>query len=251
MELKAVIIEDEKHSRESLKSLLEEFCNGVKVTGMAANVEEGVSIINDLQPELIFLDIELQTGTGFELLEKVTHRGFDVIFTTAFDQYAIRAIKTSSLDYLLKPIDVDELQESIDKALAKRSQGPLEDAQIELLLKNLTAGDDKKKICLATSDGLEFIDVKDIIYCEASGSYTNFYLEPGRKLMVSKNLKEYEHMLPDKQFMRVHNSYLINLQKVKKFVKAEGGYIVMSNNDQVSISQSKRDDFMAKMSELM
>jgi len=245
--LRAIIVEDEKHSRETLKSLLEEYCEGVEVIGMAENVAHAVEKIEAHKPDLVFLDIELQTGTGFDVLKQLSHVDFEVIFTTAFEHYAIKAIKFSSIDYLLKPIDMDELQAAIDKARIKKDKDQYK-SQLELLLKNLNnPTGDKKKICLATADGIEFINVDTIIYCEANGSYTNFYLEPAMKLMVSKNLKEYEQLLNDQNFLRVHNSFLINLSKVKKFVKSEGGYIVMNNDAQVSISQGRRDEFFERM----
>ena len=248
--LNVVIIEDEIHSRETLKTLLTEFCEGVNVMGMTGSVEEAVALINQLQPELVFLDIELQTGTGFDVLNQVDQRNFEVIFTTAFEHYAIKAIKFSSIDYLLKPIDLDELQDALRKARQKKDQ-LLTTRQLDLLLKNIANKTDKKrKICLSTADGLEFIEVGNITYCEANGSYTNFHIKPDIRLVVSKNLKEYEQMLTDYDFMRVHNSFLINLHEVKKFVKSEGGYILMNSEAQISISPSKRDVFLRLMTKL-
>lgn len=248
--LNVVIIEDEIHSRETLKTLLTEFCEGVNVMGMTGSVEEAVALINQLQPELVFLDIELQTGTGFDVLNQVDQRNFEVIFTTAFEHYAIKAIKFSSIDYLLKPIDLDELQDALRKARQKKDQ-LLTTRQLDLLLKNIANKTDKKrKICLSTADGLEFIEVGNITYCEANGSYTNFHIKPDIRLVVSKNLKEYEQMLTDYDFMRVHNSFLINLHEVKKFVKSEGGYILMNSEAQISISPSKRDAFLRLMTKL-
>lgn len=249
--LRTIIVEDEKHNRETLKNLLAEFCPEIELVGMAANVEEGVQLIRVEQPDLLFLDIELQTATGFDLLLQVEHLSFDVIFTTAFDQYALQAIKFSSLDYLLKPIDIDELQHAVQKAVRKK-EADLGKAQLELLLSNMNRQQTvQKRICLSTSDGLEFLHVQDILYCEANGSYTNFVLRQGRKLVVSKHLKGYENLLEGAPFMRVHNKYLINLEEVQRFVKSEGGYILMKNGDQVSISPKKRDEFMQRMEQLL
>jgi len=244
--MKAVIVEDEVHSRETLRNLLEEFCKDVTVAGMAGSVDEAVQVIRSVQPDILFLDIELQTGTGFDVLSKVSDMTFDVIFTTAYEHYAIRAIKFSSLDYLLKPIDVEELQQAISKARA-RHNAIYQKQQLDTLLANM-AGQHMKKICLATADRLEFVSVSDISLCEASGSYTNVYLKEGRKIMVSKHLKEYETLLADEQFMRVHNSYLVNLREVKQYVKSEGGYLLMNDNMQVSISPKKRDEFLLRVS---
>ncbi|QBZ98973.1 LytR/AlgR family response regulator transcription factor [Flavobacterium sangjuense] len=251
MSLKAIIVEDEKHSRETLKNLLEEFCVDVKVIETAANVDEAVTKIAALHPDVVFLDIELQTGTGFDVLSQLRDINFEVIFTTAFEQYAIKAVKFSSLDYLLKPIDLEELQKSIEKAKKKKNQDVYK-KQLETLMLNLKQQHPKlNKICLSTADGFEFINTADILYCKAEGSYTTFILNNNSKLLVSKHLKEYESLLLEQQFMRVHNSFLINLNEVKKFVKSDGGYIIMNNNDTVSISRSKKDDFLELMNNLM
>lgn len=251
MSLKAIIVEDEKRSRETLKNLLEEFCIDVKVIETAASVEEAVAKIADLHPDVVFLDIELQTGSGFDVLSQLRDINFEVIFTTAFEQYAIKAVKFSSLDYLLKPIDLEELQKSIEKAKKKKNQEVYK-KQLETLMLNLKQQHPKlNKICLSTADGFEFINTADILYCKAEGSYTTFILNDNSKLLVSKHLKEYESLLVEQQFMRVHNSFLINLNEVKKFVKSDGGYIIMNNNDTVSISRAKKDDFLEQMNNLM
>src|SRR3546814_329601 len=248
--ISAVIVEDERHSRETLNNLLAEFCSGVNVIGMAGSVNEACSLISQLEPDLVFLDIELQTGTGFEVLNSLQSLQFDVVFTTAFEHYAIKAIKFSSIDYLLKPIDIPELQHAVEKA--KDRKGDVHRSlKLESLLENLNAhpGDDRK-ICLATQESMEFINIREILYCEASGSYTQFYLRNGSTLLVSKNLKEYENMLMEYQFLRVHNSFLINLREVKSLVKSEGGYILMNNNSQISISPKKREAFLGRMKAL-
>jgi two-component system, LytTR family, response regulator len=243
--MKAVIVEDEMHNREALRNLLIEFCEDVEVAGVAASVTEAVEIIRKTKPNVIFLDIELQLGTGFDVLAQITDLDLDVIFTTAFEHYAIKAIKFSSLDYLLKPIDVDELQNAVAKARTRIHESTHKQ-QLDILLSNLSAKG-MKKICLATADRIEFVRVEEIIMCEANGSYTNVYMKDKRKIMVSKHLKEYETLLGDENFMRVHNSFLINLNEVKQFVKSEGGYILMNDNQQVSISPKKRDEFFARM----
>ena len=251
MSLRAVIVEDEKHSRETLKNLLQEFCVDISIEGMAASVSEAISTIKAVQPDVVFLDIELQSGTGFDVLSQLKSINFEVIFTTAFEQYAIKAVKFSSLDYLLKPIDLEELQSAVEKARESKNQVVYK-KQLETLMHNLKQQKPKlNKICLATSDGFEFIEVNDILYCKAEGSYTAFSLKNSEKLLVSKHLKEYENLLLEQDFMRVHNSFLINLKEVKKYVKADGGYIIMNNGDTVSISRSKKEDFIHVMSMLM
>lgn len=251
MSLRAVIVEDEKHSRETLKNLLEEFCIDISIEGMAASVSDAVSTISKVQPDVVFLDIELQSGTGFDVLSQLKTVNFEVIFTTAFEQYAIKAVKFSSLDYLLKPIDLEELQSAVEKARQSKNQVVYK-KQLETLMLNLKQQKPKlNKICLATSDGFEFIEVNDILYCKAEGSYTAFILKNSEKLLVSKHLKEYENLLLEQDFMRVHNSFLINLKEVKKYVKSDGGYIIMNNSDNVSISRSKKEDFIQVMSSFM
>ena len=245
--LNAIIVEDEFHSRETLKSFLEEYCPEVTVQDTATSVTEAVEKITQLRPDLVFMDIELQTGTGFDVLQKVRHLDFHLIFTTAFEHYAIKAIKFSSIDYLLKPIDLEELIAAVQKVkhlIASENRQNL----LENLLSNMQTGSsENRKICLSTAEGIEFIPTREILLCEANGSYTDFHLSDRRKLVVSKNLKEYENMLQDANFMRVHNSFLINLGEVKKFVRAEGGYIVMNNDKQVSISPVKREEFLKRM----
>ncbi len=243
--MKAIIVEDEIHNREALKNLLVEFCEDIAIAGTASTVDEAVELIQKMKPDVVFMDIELQTGTGFDVLGRIRDLNFEVIFTTAFEHYAIKAIKFSSLDYLLKPIDVEELQGAVNKARIRNRESS-QRLQLEVLLANMN-GKSIKKICLATTDRIEFVRVSDIVMCEASGSYTNIYLIDKRKVIVSKHLKEYETLLADENFMRVHNSFLINLNEVKQFVKSDGGYIIMNDNHQVSISPKKRDEFFARM----
>ncbi len=250
MTLKVVIIEDEKHSRETLKSMLEEFCKDVKVIATASSVSEGVKVLSIYSPDVVFLDIELQSGLGFDVLTQIKDPTFEVIFTTAFEKYAIKAIKFSSLDYLLKPIDLSELQDAVEKA-RDRMDTNVYRQQIDTLMQSLAKENHKQeKICLATTAGMEFIAIEDIVICKADGSYTSFVLKNKNTLMVSKHLKEYENLLGEYQFMRVHNSYVINLNEVKKYVKSDGGYIIMSNDMHVSISPRKKDELMEAMKRL-
>lgn len=251
MKFKALIVEDEMLSRDFLSNLVREFCPQLELMGVATNVEEAVKFINTQSPQLVFLDIEMQTGTGFDVLKQVNHHHFHVIFTTAFDHYAIQAIKFSAVDYLLKPINLDELELAVDKAV-KQLEGHKEDNRLEMLLKNLhkPAGDDFC-ISLSTSEGVDFIPLSIIIRLEAKGPYTTFYLKDGRQIMVSRNLKEYEISLQEHGFFRIHNSYMINLKDVKRWVKTDGGYAVMSDDAMVAISPKKKDEFMALMTKRM
>ncbi|HZH36113.1 MAG TPA: LytTR family DNA-binding domain-containing protein [Flavisolibacter sp.] len=249
MQLKAIIVEDEVRSREFLKNLVEEYCPTVQVVAMAASVEEAIEAVNTRKPDLLFLDIELHTGTGFDVLQGVAYHNFSVIFTTAYDHYAVKAIKFSAVDYLLKPIDVDELQAAVQK-VSEKMQNNTSQQTLQLLLKNLQKpADTDFSITLATSEGLEFVPLQQIIRLEASGPYTHFYMKGGKKIMVSKNLKEYELLLGDHQFFRVHNSHIINMKEVKRMIKTDGGYAVMNDDSMITISPKKKDEFMQQMAQ--
>ena len=251
MSIKAIIVDDESHSRETLKNLITEFCEGIEVLASLSSIDEALTIIPKLNPDILFLDIELQTGTGFDILDQLEVINFEVVFTTAFEQYAIKAVKFSSLDYLLKPIDLEELQKAVEKAKKIKDQ-KLYNRQLEVLLFNLKQKEPNlNKICLSTAEGFEFLSVNQILYCKAEGSYTNFFLSDGSSLLVSKHLKEYESLLNDQSFMRVHNSFLINLSEVKKYIKSDGGYILMNNDHPVSISRNKKDIFFDAMNKIL
>lgn len=243
--LKVVIVEDEMKSREVLKRLIEEFCPEVHIVGIAGSVEEGLQVIANTKPDLLFLDIEMQSATGFDLLQKIDKIDFEVIFTTAYEQYALKAIKFSAVDYLLKPIDVAELRNAIQKTLSKSKTTDVNQNLIELL--NNIKTDKPRSISISTSDGIVFIDSDQIIRCEAHGAYTTLYLKDGGKILASKNLKEYEGLLGDNTFFRVHNSHLINIKEVKRYVKSDGGYIEMKDGSRVSISQHKKEEFIERM----
>ncbi len=250
MKLKAVIVEDELNSRKVLKSLLKHCGDLIEVVGEADTVEAAIDVIKNAAPNLVFLDVELQTGTGFDVLLGLDQRDFDIIFTTAHEQYAVKAIKFSSIDYLLKPIDVEELKLAVQRALTKIGEAKQRE-QLENLVQNLKQQNKKlHRLCLFVSDGVEYIDVNEIVYCEANGAYTNFYLQNGEKLLVSKHLKEYEALLNEYQFFRVHNSYLVNMHHIKKYVKSDGGYVILSNDHTVSIARNRKENFLNAMSKL-
>jgi two-component system LytT family response regulator len=249
MKYKALIVEDEELNRNFLKNLLQEFCPNIEVTGAAMNVEEAVSFIKEQAPQIVFMDIELQTATGFDVLQQVQDPQFEVIFTTAYDHYAIRAIKFSAIDYLLKPINFEELQQAVSKAI-ESLQVKEKDNRLELLLQNVRkqTGEDFS-ISLATSDSVEFVPLSQIIRLEAKGPYTTFFMKNGNHLMVCKNLKEYELLLTAHGFFRLHNSYMVNMKEVKKMVKADGGYAVMNDDAMIAISPKKKDEFLNLMSQ--
>jgi two-component system LytT family response regulator len=248
--LKGIIVDDELTSRESLKILLEEFCDQVQVMALCQNVSEGLEAIRQFSPQIVFLDIQMQRETGFDLLTKVPQLDFEVIFTTAHSEYAIKAFKFSAIDYLLKPIDVEDLKKAIKKVEKKVLFSTSE--RLEALIRNLkTETAENYKLAIPATEGLMFIKLKDILYCEATSNYTIFHLIDGRQYVVSKTLKEYEDLLTDYHFFRIHHSYLINLQEVKKYIRGEGGYVVLNNNVSLDVSKRKKEAFLHRISTLI
>lgn len=241
--IRAVLIDDEKNALEMMEWLLRTYCPEVEIAAMCLSAEEGMERISRLRPNVVFLDIEMPRMNAFDMLEKIEQPDFDIVFCTAYDQFAIRAFKYSALNYLLKPIDPDDLKATIDR-ISLRKQAPTRE-QFELLLESFQqVKPTPTRIALSMGDGLIFVATKDIIYCEAESNYTNVVLDGGRKVLVSKVLKEIDEALSGPDFFRVHSSFLININRIKKFVRGEGGYIVMDNDAIVSISRNRRQEFM-------
>lgn len=244
--LRSIIIDDEFKSREVLKSLIEKFCDDIEVSATCHNGEEAIAAIHTHKPDVIFLDIQLQSETGFEILQRLDKIDFEIIFTTAYSEFAIKAFNFSAIDYLLKPIDIELLRKATEKA-RKRIVGSISE-RVAQLAENLKGNSFKNsRLAIPASDGLEFITVGDIIYCEASGNYTNIYLGDNRKFIVSRTLKEYEDLLEDQDFFRIHNSHLINLNAIKKYIRGEGGQVVMKNDKTLDVSKMKKKGFMDKI----
>jgi two-component system, LytTR family, response regulator len=246
--IKAIIVDDEAKSRSTLQSLVERHCPNVSVMDMADSVASALSSIEQHQPQLLFLDIEMPHGSGFTLLEKIKNPSFHVIFTTAYDHYAIKAIKFSALDYLLKPVDVDELTAAVNKIEEKQKSEKKQLPDFELLLSNLKTKGASAKIAIPTFEGLQMVDAKDIIKCTAAESYTHITLMNGTRITVSRILKEYEELLSDLNFFRVHNSCLVNLAHVVKYIKGEGGYVIMSDGESVEVSRRKKNELLSRLS---
>jgi two-component system, LytTR family, response regulator len=245
--IETVIIEDEQKSLDMLAGLIEKNCPELKVTGTAVNVKDGVELIRSRRPELVFLDISMPDGSGFDLLEKVQDQKFELIFATASDAHAIKAIKYSACDYLLKPIDGEELKLAVSRVVKKRTAEPSME-HLKFLIQHLRKTDDNyQKITLPTGNAYEIVNINDIVRCEADGSYTNFYLRDKRKLMISAGLKHYEELLPETDFIRVHHHHLINMNHVVRFLKEDGGYAVMSDGSRIEISRRKKEAFMEKL----
>lgn len=245
--IKTIIIEDEQKSLDMLAGIIQKHCPELSVIGLARNVKEGVELIETLQPELVFLDISMPDGSGFDLLEKVSGHKFEIIFATASDQHAIKAIKYSACDYLLKPIDVEELIIAVQKVLKRKNAVPNME-NLQFLIQHLKRSDESfQKITLPTGNAYEIISIKDIIRCEADGSYTTFYLSDKRKLLISAGLKHYEELLPESDFIRVHHHHLININQVVRLLKEDGGYAIMSDGSKIEISRRKKESFMERL----
>ncbi len=237
---RVLIVDDEKNGREALKSILEKFSNDITIVGEAENVSDGLAKINKLNPEVIFLDVEMPDGTGFDLLEKVKKRNFEVVFVTAYNNYAIKAFQFSAIDYLLKPIDPIRLKESIEKLRLDTKFSEL-NKKLDVILQNKTK---PEKLALPTTEGIHVIKISDIVRCFASDCYTKFFMKDNSKILVSRTLKEYSEMLEDLNFSRVHQSHLVNMEYVERFVNSEGGYLIMSNGDQVEVSRRRKKTLM-------
>jgi len=242
--IKAIIVDDEKKCISLLQKMLVDVFPEVEIITATTQPDEAIKTIRTQQPDLVFLDIEMPNKSGFEVLEATRDIDYTVIFTTAYHQYAIKAIKFSALDYLLKPIDADELRDAMIRFKLKQ-KNHRHDTQLNLLFDNLkNQGGGFKRLSLATNQGVIFINTTDIIYCEASGGYTYFHMKNGDKLITSKTMKDYEDVLTGNDFFRIHHSYLINTAQIKRYIKGEGGIAVMSNNAELPVSKRKKDEFI-------
>lgn|SRR5574343_18583 len=246
--LKAIIIDDEEGARFTLSTLLEEYCPNISIIAQCSNVPEGVLAINKHTPDIVFLDIEMPEYNGFELVEFFKIVDFEIIFVTAYSQYAIRAFEVSAVDYLLKPVEIEQLQAAVEKASQKRSQANI--MQRLDLMKSTYNGDEIKKIALPMSDGLMFVDVAEIILFEADRAYTHVFLKNGSKITVSKPMRTFEDILENRQFIfRPHRSHLININYIKKYVRGDG-MIFMDNGVALPISRERKQEFEALLKEL-
>jgi two-component system, LytTR family, response regulator len=243
--LNAVLIDDEKNALEVLDMQLTQFCDDVHIAAKCDGGEKGIAAIKKYNPDLVFLDIEMPNINGFDVLKETSQFNYEVVFTTAYDQFAIRAFKHSALDYLLKPIDIVELQAAVEKARQKKGGGHLEE-KIKLLLSqfDLPATAGKKRIALPVGDAMQLMDAGEILRCESDSNYTHIFLANGKKITTAKTLKEVEESLDGFNFFRIHQSHLVNLGHISKVVRGDGGYVVMSDGAQLSISRNKKDAFM-------
>lgn len=231
---KCVIIDDERNSSELLELQLSRYCSEtLKVVGVSNSPEEGIELVQKLKPNLLFLDIQMPAMNGFEFLERINPIEFDVIFITAHDEYAVKAFKYNALEYLLKPTDINELKSAVGRFEAKQYARSSSDYSASI----------QKRIALTTPDSLLFVNPKEVVYCESSSNYTFFHLNNGKKILVAKTLKEVEQILYIYNFFRIHNSYLINMDEVREFVRGTGGHVVMSNGNHLTVSRSRKEEF--------
>jgi len=244
--IKSILVDDEARCCKTLKLLLKEYCPDVTVLNECYDAASGITAINNLQPDLVFLDIEMPDMNGFKMLEQFSEISFAVVFTTSYDQYAIKAIRFSALDYLLKPVDREELQKAVQKAVSRMAH-PLPQ-QIEILLQKLNHPVlPVNKIAIPTVEGLQMIAVDASISCASESNYTLLLLKNKQKITASRTLKEIEELLEDYSFARVHHSYLVNLNEVEKYIKGEGGYLLMSDGSTVDVSRSRKEILLKKL----
>ena len=245
--INALLIDDEKHSLDSLQIELSMHCPQVEVLEKCKGAKAGLHGIRSLKPDLIFLDIEMPGMNGFELLKQLDDIDFEIIFTTAYDEFAIQAFKVSAMDYLLKPIDPEELVAAVGKVEEKRRQSVSKE-HVEMLLTNMRGGSDGfTKIALPSSEGLDFINVKDILHCEADGNYTTVNTTSGDRYIISRTLKEFEEMLASPDFFRTHQSHLVNLNHIKKYIRGSGGELVLQDGTHVQVARARKELLMSRI----
>lgn len=238
---KALIIDDESKARNALKNLLAQYCQSVEVVGEADCVKAGIETIQKLNPDVVFLDVQMPDGTGFDLLEQIKDINFKIIFASAYDKFAIQAFKFSALDYLQKPVEPEKLTEACSK-LGDSDRFAEINKKLEVLLSNKNSFE---KIALPTMDGIIFVKIKEILRCESDNNYTNIFLFGGDKIIVSKTLKEYDEMLTPFNFFRIHKSHLINLAFLSRYKKGEGGCVIMEDGAELEVSRRRKEEFLS------
>lgn len=242
---KAAIIDDEEGGRNIIKNYISLYCSDIEVCGEAESVKTGVELLSKISPDIVFLDIQMQDGTGFNMLEQLPERSFKVIFVTSYDQYALKAFRYSAADYLLKPINPDDFAESVQKVQNDiKSSASQKDIRIDELISNINCFE---KIGLPTANGILFKKIEEIVRCEADGSYTKFFFDDNTNYLVTKTMKFYEDLLADRKFLRVHKSHFINLSHVVQYINGDGGQAIMSDGSTIEVSRRKKDELLKLM----
>ncbi|MDY7395859.1 LytTR family DNA-binding domain-containing protein [Aureibaculum sp. 2210JD6-5] len=240
--IKALIVEDEQYIRKGLISMVQSLEKGIDITGECESVKDAVTVTKACKPDLIFLDINLTDGNAFDFLDQTEELTFKVIFITAYEQYALQAIKNGAVDYILKPVDIDELENAIDKALVSDAGTQKEQLQV---VKNQLIDNKKTKLVLRLQEGYQVIEFQSLVYCQSDKGYTTFYLSNGKSYIASKPIKEFEGLLPVKNFIRTHQSYIVNLDYIDKYDKA--GYIYLKSGTRIPVASRRKEEFVAKL----
>jgi len=242
--LKAILIDDDESNLSALKEKINGYCPQVQIAATCDSAARGIEAIDNLHPDIVFLDIEMPVMNGFIMLQQLTYKNFELIFTTAYDNYAIKAIRYSALDYLVKPIEIDDLTAAVSKAEEKRNHS-YPNPQIELLVEQLMNKKNSfSRIAIPTTEGLQFIKIEDIIYLEGRINYTHIHCTGEKKYVVSRTLKDFEDMLPHDIFLRIHNSYIINKHFAEKYIRGDGGQVVLSNGITLDVARRKKSEFL-------
>jgi two-component system, LytTR family, response regulator len=245
----AIIVDDEKHCREVMEHLLHKHCRDIKLLANCAGGDEALIVLQRESPDILFLDIEMPGMNGFELLEKFQHPDFEIVFTTAYNEYAIKAIKHSALDYLLKPVDKDELIQTVQRA--KEHKTLRASQRVDSLLEMLNSKKKNKRFAVPTMEGLIMVDSENILYCESDSAYCKIYfINSSKPLVISKTLKEVEEVLQGADFCRIHHSYVINMKCVQSYIRGEGGEVVLNNGTHLPVSRTKKQDFLSLLDKI-
>ncbi|BDS15400.1 LytR/AlgR family response regulator transcription factor [Aureispira anguillae] len=242
--MRALVIDDESRARETICQIIKLYTPEINVIAEIDNVQDGITAIQQYQPDLIFLDIQLGDGNGFDILKAVDNTNLNVIFITAYDEYVLKALKVSAIDYILKPIDPDEFILAVEKAQKKISQEHIKE-RLNFFIQNMELPNKSiQKITLKTADSIHIVKIEDIIYCQADRNYTTFYFVNGQEIIVSKNLREYEALLPSKNFIRPHHSYLVNLNHIVRYDKSDRNALISINDHKIPVSTRRKDQII-------
>lgn len=242
--INVVIVDDEPKAIQSLSWELTNFSDEINITNTFSDPETALNSIETSPPDCLFLDIQMPTMDGFLFLKKIKNRDFAVVITTAYDEYAIKALKQEAIDYLLKPIDSDDLEETVKK-IKKYNARSLNPSKIEEILLNFNSKNDKKKITINVEGKILFLDSDEILFVESDGNYSTIFTTDGQKIVITKKLKEVNEILPNNYFFRIHNSYIINLTKIKEYIKSEG-YVVLQSKHKIPVARQRKSDFLEK-----
>lgn len=243
--IRCILVDDDSRNNFILEKLIEQFCTGIQVLGAATSAAAAVQLVKQHKPDLIFLDVEMPGKNAFDLLEDLRPVNFQVVFVTAFDKYAVRAFRVGALDYLLKPVSIDDLKNAVKRVEERLQQGGTNN-QVESYLEALGKSDLTQRIVLPVKDGYAQYELDSILYCKAKGAYTTFHFAGGHKILITGTLKSFEEVLPENIFVRIHHSSIVNLQHVTGYTRGRGGYVTMKDGSQLDVAQRKREEFLAR-----